>query len=350
MTTPLGVGLLGCGRIARMFHLLVLSSLDSARLVAVADADLAALRAAQAIVPEAVGVGHVEALLAVPGVDAVVVCLSTHLHADAAVAAFDAGRHVYVEKPLALDAAAAARVREACSASGRTGLVGFNFRFHPLVGAAREAVAAGALGQVVGIRTAFSSAPRELPEWKRDRATGGGALLDLASHHVDLLRHLTGSEITAVSATIATHRSADDTATLTLRLTSGVTAQVLQPSRPERPTASRSSAQRRPTRSTVRPGAGSRSRRRSRPGRQSCTGLRRRQESSSRHCGRCSIDSDPRRSPPSPPRSRRSSTRPGSAPRRSPRPSRTDTAPPRSWTPPSDPLGCAARSTWSPAR
>lgn len=227
MTAPVGVGLVGCGRIARMFHLPVLRELPSARLVAVADADTAARAAALELAPEAVGESDVAAMLAVPDVEAVVICLPTHLHASAAVRAFEAGRHVYVEKPLALDLAEGRGVHQAWSASGLTGAVGFNFRFHPLYSAVRHRLRDGQLGEVVALRAVFSSAPRELPEWKRSRATGGGALLDLASHHVDLVRYLLDVEVLAVSASIRSHASAQDTAALTLHLSNGGVAQLL---------------------------------------------------------------------------------------------------------------------------
>lgn len=227
MSEPIGVGLVGCGRIARMFHLPVLRDLPSARLVAVADANTAARAAALELAPGTTGVADVEALLALPDVDAVVICLPTHLHAPAAVAAFEAGKHVYVEKPLAADVEEGRRTHQAWTASGRTGAVGFNFRFHPLYVQARRTLAVGELGEVVALRAVFSSAPREVPEWKRDRATGGGALLDLASHHVDLVRFLLDTEVTAVSASIRSRRSAEDTAAVTLQLATGGVAQLL---------------------------------------------------------------------------------------------------------------------------
>lgn len=224
---PVGVGLLGCGRIARMFHLPVLGRLRTGRLVAVADPDPAALAAARSAVPDAVGLPDLDALLESPTIEAVVICLPTHLHAAAATAVLAAGRHVYVEKPLAADLDGAAAVRAAWRRGDRTGTVGFNFRFHPLYRAARELLAAKALGEVVAVRTAFSSAPRELPAWKLDRATGGGALLDLASHHIDLVRHLLGAEVEVVTAAVRSHRTPEDTAVATLRLSTGLEAQLL---------------------------------------------------------------------------------------------------------------------------
>jgi predicted dehydrogenase len=227
MPAPLGLGVVGCGRIARMFHLPVLRDLPSARLAAVADPDDDARHAGLATARGVVGVRDADALVAVPGVEAVVICLPTHLHADAAVVALEASRHVYVEKPLAVDVAEARRIRDAWLASGTTGAVGFNLRFHPLYRAAREAVRSGRLGELVGVRSVFSSAARDLPEWKRARRTGGGALLDLASHHVDLVRYLLDDDVTSVSAAIRSVMSEQDTAALNLHLGSGLVAQLM---------------------------------------------------------------------------------------------------------------------------
>jgi predicted dehydrogenase len=221
---PLGVGLVGCGRIARAFHLPTLRSLPGARLVAVADPDPDARQAATAVAgPHVAAVAEVDALLARDDVDAVVVCAPTDRHEEVAVAAFEAGRHVYVEKPLAADAAAAARIDAAWRASGRIGVVGYNLRFHPLYVAARRELAEGHLGDLVAVRTLFASSPRRLPSWKQDRRTGGGALLDLATHHVDLVTHLLDTEVATVGAAGASVVSDLDTVHLQLTTTSGVT-------------------------------------------------------------------------------------------------------------------------------
>lgn len=224
---PPGIGVVGCGRIARMFHLPVLRDAPGVRLVAVADPDPAARAAVARIAPGTPTVDGVDRLLEHPEVDAVVVCVPTHLHEPAAVAAFEAGRHVYVEKPLAADLAAAERIEAAWRASGRVGMVGFNFRFHPLAARARGVLDAGGLGRLVAVRSLFASAPRELPDWKRDPATGGGALLDLATHHLDLLPHLLRTEVTTVAASVSSVRTTDDTVQLQLGLTAGPDLQLL---------------------------------------------------------------------------------------------------------------------------
>ncbi|GGI06063.1 Gfo/Idh/MocA family protein [Egicoccus halophilus] len=224
---PVGVGLVGCGRIARMFHLPALRDHPGVELVGIADPDPTSRSAAVAAAPGVPVVADVGTLLRAPGLEAVVVCVPTHRHEAVAVAAFEAGVHVYVEKPLAPDLPAADRIAAAWRASGRHGVVGFNFRFHPLYGQARDALAEGSLGRLVGARTVFASSPRQLPDWKRSRATGGGALLDLATHHLDLLVHLFDAEVATVAAVTSSRRTEDDTVQLTLTFADGVSAQVL---------------------------------------------------------------------------------------------------------------------------
>lgn len=220
------VAVLGAGRIARMFHLPALARLG-ASVAVVADPDVHARQEAGRVRPDARLVDDWRDAVAASDVEAVVVCLPSHLHVEAASAAFDAGRHVYVEKPLALDIDGAQRVERAWRRSGRTGAVGFNFRFQPLVVDARRRIAAGELGRLVAVRALVCSPPRDLPGWKRRRRTGGGALLDLAVHHLDLAAHLTDRRVVEVAAHVRSVATDGDTAALTLTLEGGLDAQVL---------------------------------------------------------------------------------------------------------------------------
>jgi predicted dehydrogenase len=106
-------------------------------------------------------------------------------------------------------------------------MMGFNYRFNRVYRSAREVLASGRLGPLVAARTAFTLARTELPEWKRSRAHGGGALLDLASHHVDLARWLLEDEVADVSAALRSRHSEDDTALLELRFAGGPVVQSL---------------------------------------------------------------------------------------------------------------------------
>ena len=224
MTAPLRVGLLGCGRIARLAHLAVLRRLQGVHLVALAEAD-PHRRAEVRRSPAVTMVADYRELLDMPDVEAVVVALPPSLHADAAVAAFERGKHVYMEKPLALSLAEAARMLAAWRRSGLVGMMGFNYRFNRLYATARERIRAGLLGELVIARSVFSTSTRPMPEWEQTRARGGGALLSLGSHHIDLMRFLLDREIREVSAGWRTQRTEQDTAVIQMRLDGGLLVQ-----------------------------------------------------------------------------------------------------------------------------
>lgn len=220
---PVRIGLVGYGAIASAVHARILRRLRTARLVAVADPDSGA-RAQAAHMP-GVAVGHdPDWLVGRNEIDAIVVCSPSWTHADAALAALAAGLHVYIEKPMATTLADGLRVAEAASGADVVAAVGFNRRLHPLHSLGRRLIAEGAIGAVSTVRCTFAEPVpvATMATWKLRRASGGGALLDLASHHVDLLRWLLRTEITKVEASIASERTEDDTAELRLRTSSGV--------------------------------------------------------------------------------------------------------------------------------
>ena len=220
------LGLLGCGSVAHWIHGPAIRGIPGATLVGAADPD----PRARARVARALGTPvceRAEDLLARSDIDAVVICVPTYLHADLAIAAAASGKHLYLEKPLATTLADARAVIEAVSRAGVTAAVGFNRRLHPLFEQARRLLASGAIGRVSGVQAAFCEpAPAGgLPDWKRRRSSGGGALLDLASHHVDHLRWTLGEEIAAASASIRSDSSEHDSARLELETESGVSVQ-----------------------------------------------------------------------------------------------------------------------------
>jgi predicted dehydrogenase len=156
-------------------------------------------------------------------VDAVVIAAPTALHADLAVAAAQAGKHVYVEKPLAADEGGAKRLLEEVARSGVTATVGFNRRRHPLFEQARQLLVGGRIGDVRFVQTAFCEPndPRAMPEWKRTRATGGGVLLDLGSHHFDLLRWFLSAELEVAHARTRSGLSEQDEASTEISTSTG---------------------------------------------------------------------------------------------------------------------------------
>ncbi len=218
--SQLRLGLLGYGRIAELVHARLMTQLPNARLVAVAEAD-ASRRALAEQATGTIGFPSVKALIAAEMADAVVVCLPTPQHASAAESCFDAGLHVYLEKPIATTMDDASRVLAAWERSGKVGMIGLNFRFSPQYAALRELVRAKTLGRIVMVRSVLTSSPRALPEWKSYRVSGGGALLDLATHHIDLLAYVLQDPVVSVQASVSSISTEHDTASLQATLASG---------------------------------------------------------------------------------------------------------------------------------
>ena len=175
-----------------------------------------------------------------PDVDVVHVCTPNAAHRDAVVAALDAGKHVYCEKPLARTVAEAEDMVAAADRAGRgvRHQMTFQNRFLPATLRAKELMAEGFVGRLFSYRAAYLhpgyiEASRPM-SWRTDAAaSGGGALFDLGSHAIDLMRHLAG-EIESVSArchTFITERrrpdgtsdnvSVDDLALLQVQLANG---------------------------------------------------------------------------------------------------------------------------------
>jgi len=224
-TAPTRIGLLGCGMIAHFHHLRVLRRLPGATLVAAADPDpKARARAQLAHVPTH---ARMEEVLGRDDIDAVVICVPTHLHAEVALAAAAAGKHFYLEKPIAINAQDAKRVSDAAAEARLITAIGFNRRLHPLYEQARALLADGPLGRVCAVQMAFCepTPPDVMPGWKRQRATGGGVLLDLASHHIDLLRWFLDDEVAEIGASLTSDVTEHDSGRLQLTMRGGAEVQ-----------------------------------------------------------------------------------------------------------------------------
>jgi predicted dehydrogenase len=224
---PLRFALLGCGAGALRHHLPILARMPEVRLVAVAEPDLSRRDVALARAPGARGFADWRLALAESDAQAAIVCLPSADHAGAALAALARGCAVYVEKPLATMLADGDRVVAAWRASGLVGMMGFNYRFIPLYASARRVIAGGDLGRLISVRSTFTISRPDLPDWKRARGTGGGALLDLGSHHIDLVLWLFGRPIRTAFAELRSRRTEDDTALLQLALDGGPGVQCL---------------------------------------------------------------------------------------------------------------------------
>jgi predicted dehydrogenase len=174
------------------------------------------------------------------------ICAPGWMHAEIAIAALEAGKHVLLEKPLAntlAEAEAITAAARAARAKGVQSMVGFNYRRVPALALAKELVSEGRLGSVRQVRAAYlqdwladESAPMT---WRLTKETAGsGALGDIASHAIDQVLFLLGGQVTEVSGRLQTFVdqrpgaegledvTVDDAAWATLTLASGAIASV----------------------------------------------------------------------------------------------------------------------------
>jgi predicted dehydrogenase len=101
-------------------------------------------------------------------------------------------------------------------------MAGFNFRFHPLYEEARSLLASGAVGKPLAVSSVFASSASARAGWRSSRSNGGGALLELASHHVDMTHFLFGQHAVEVKAQTSSALAEAATATLQIRLENGL--------------------------------------------------------------------------------------------------------------------------------
>jgi predicted dehydrogenase len=143
-----------------------------------------------------------EALLADREIDAVYIPLPNHRHLEWTLAAARAGKHVLCEKPLALSAADAERMVEACDSAGVLLMEAFMYRLHPSWQAVRELVAAGRIGRLQTVQSWFSYYNDDPRNIRNMAEAGGGALMDIGCYSVNLSRMLFGAEPERVEAAV----------------------------------------------------------------------------------------------------------------------------------------------------
>jgi UDP-N-acetylglucosamine 3-dehydrogenase len=149
-----------------------------------------AARVAEIVGAEATA--DLDAAIRDPEVDAVDICLPTPLHRDAAERAFAAGKHVFLEKPIALTPEDADTIIRAAEQSGRLFMVGLVLRFWPEYVELQRLVAAGELGQPLAVSTHRLSPPADWNDWMEDASQSGGVAVDMAIHDFDQLNWLLG--------------------------------------------------------------------------------------------------------------------------------------------------------------
>lgn len=203
----LRVGLVGFGFIGP-HHLEAIRRTGLAEVTAIATsrADRARAKAEQFGIPRATG--NWRDLIADPAIDVIDVATPTHLHAPVALAALAAGKHVIVDKPLALTSAEAARLLKAARRAGVVHAVTFNIRYNVMLQHARARLAEGDFGAVRFVHGHYLQEwllHETDYNWRLDPARSGALAMvaDAGAHWYDLAQHLTGHRITRVLADLA---------------------------------------------------------------------------------------------------------------------------------------------------
>ncbi|MGA7877897.1 MAG: Gfo/Idh/MocA family oxidoreductase, partial [Desulfoferrobacter sp.] len=223
------IGLIGCGKVALTRHLPSLQSLSNIEVAAVADVDPACLNG----VADRFHIAHryldYKDLLNDSMLEAVAICVPASLHVEVALSALQAGKHVFIEKPLSLCLKEANTLILAAIQSRKKIMVGFNLRWHPHLIDARKILDKDSLGHIKLIRFLFTNGIRyqqNLPEWKKRRILGGGVIIENAVHCFDLFRYLFGCDVEEVSAVSHSGEWDDETASITCRMDNGAIAVV----------------------------------------------------------------------------------------------------------------------------
>lgn len=214
MTKPvLNIALIGSGFMGRA-HALAFAAADrtfdlplAPRVTVLADRDLPTATAAAASLGIPNASGDWREAIADASIDMVAVATPNLLHAPIAIAALEAGKTVYCEKPLATTIAESEAMTAAAAASGRPTAVGFTYLYNPMIALARELIAEGEIGEVTafrGIHAEDFMASADAPfNWRCEPDQAGGALADIGSHIIAMAQHLVG-DIASVSGRLHT--------------------------------------------------------------------------------------------------------------------------------------------------
>ncbi len=195
---PIRIGVIGAGFIGRV-HLKQFGQIDGVELAGVTDASSAlAAAAAREVAADLAALrvfSSADEMIASPDVDAVVVAVPNRFHAPLTVAALAAGKHVLVEKPMALNGASAREIYTAARDSGLTVMVAHQMRWLPPVLEAKRMVDAGELGEVYNAKCGMMRR-KNIPGWgswfTRMGESGGGPMIDIGVHVLDMAMWLLG--------------------------------------------------------------------------------------------------------------------------------------------------------------
>lgn len=225
-----GFGVIGCGRISKN-HLESIQALPHARLVAVSDLQEAALRRTVETYP-CKAYCHYQEMLKNPAVEIITICTESGFHARIAMDAMKAGKHVLVEKPMAMSMAEADQMIQTAKEMGVKLGVSHQNRFNPPIKRLRKALEGGRFGKLTHaaavLRWNRNDAYYEQAPWRGTWAMDGGCLMNQAIHNIDLLQWMMGpvASVFAYTATNMRKIEGEDTALAILKFKNGAFASI----------------------------------------------------------------------------------------------------------------------------
>jgi len=219
------LGIIGCGWVTETLHLPVVRQLDGIRLHSACDALDGRLR----LVERRFGIPRLYSdwtgLIADPDLDAVLIATPGDSHLMLASAALAAGKHVLVEKPLALTVADAEALARQARTAKVVSMVGLNFRFHPLARELKATIERGAIGRPLAVFATQMSGQGQrvsVTGYETSPQRGGGVFHNKAVHVLDLLRFLFDCEVESGRATARSEMHQHDSAAVEMVLANGV--------------------------------------------------------------------------------------------------------------------------------
>lgn len=231
MMRKVGWGLVGCGDISRRRVAPALRDLDNCELIAVSRADAARAESFAAEFGAKRWHADWRQLIEDPEVEAVYVATPVRLHAEQAVAAAEAGKHILCEKPMALTVAECELMNAAAEANGVRLGVAYYRRFYPAVERIREVLESGEIGVPVGAQInafeRFDPAPDNPRRWLLDkRQSGGGPMFDFGCHRIEVLLNLFGDvkAVNGLTGNVVFEREVEDTASALMQFVRGTQA------------------------------------------------------------------------------------------------------------------------------
>jgi len=224
-------GVIGAGGIADRRTIPGLMLARNAELAAVMEVDMELAEKIRAKYNAKRAYDNIDKLLADKDIDAVYIATPVMYHKEQAFKAARAKKHILIEKPVALSAQEGEEVLKVCRQEGVLITVGLMMRFHAYHQKMKEIVESGKLGRIVSCRGQLTCWYPDMPgNWRQRRSTsGGGALMDMGVHCIDLIQYITGAKAKKVAALIGTKTfqyEVEDSASVIFEMDNGANAYV----------------------------------------------------------------------------------------------------------------------------